>query len=765
MSKKTAFAFSFLFLVNSAYFIYHAIFTPFIKQAVNCRLIYLLLVIAFVFLSYVKTKNIKQGWKIMLQALVLILLPSAVLIAIGYFTNPIRFENNERFFANIIIVASSFIFFLKIFGQLSVSESLEEDSDTENFGTRANFLTILVLSLIIILNLSFGFYNLAKFAAVDEPLWTFERIPKFWNNVLDGEWQKTMISDKPGITTAILSGIGLNWTNPKEYELVKQPGEIRYAEKNIEEMNFPMRAPILLFNGLMFFVFYFFISKLFNKQNALLAVAFIGISPLLIGMSRIINPDSIFWVFSILSLLSYFLFLKKSENKSRTQNASSAYLLTKQSNFLVRDKYLFFSAVFLGFSLLTKYVANFFFVFYFAMIFINYILNKKKDENWTEYFKKSLLDYFAIVYISILTFFLFLPAAWVNLGRITEVTIFSEAFLNFWKIFLAIIAIFLGEIHLFKGKISSAVLDYLSRKKDAIIKIICALFLVAIVFATLNVLFGMKWVNFEEILASPKSSILISKNILGVFLANFYPLVFGIHPIIFLLFLSALVSLFFKKIRENEGIWITYAILFIFFYYLACLFDKIGAIVRYQIVIYPLIFIIASLGASIFLNKFKKTAKFVFIGIIMILLLKSLNDIKPFYFSYASEFLPNKYVLNLKDMGDGSYEAAQHLNNLPNAKDLIIWTDKRGVCYFFKGGCMDTFEMNKGLEIDYFVLSASRQIRTERHIPYKGRHNDYEISVDKIYENDNYDYQINIGGRPNNFIKIFSYEKLARDKK
>ena len=115
-------------------------------------------------------------------------------------------------------------------------------------------------------------------------------------------------------------------------------------------------------------------------------------------------------------------------------------------------------------------------------------------------------------------------------------------------------------------------------------------------------------------------------------------------------------------------------------------------------------------------------------------------------------------------MGDGSYEAAQYLNNLPDAKNLIVWTDKRGVCYFFKGGCFGAFELNKGREIDYFVVSAGREIRTARHIPYKGRHNDYEIQVDKIYELDNYDYRLDIGGRPNNYIKIFSYERLAGEK-
>jgi len=414
----------------------------------------------------------------------------------------------------------------------------------------------------------------------------------------------------------------------------------------------------------------------------------------------------------------------------------------------------------LGFSLLTKYIANFFFVFYFAMIFLNFILNEKTHSSWPEYFKKSLWDYLALVYLSLLTFFIFLPAAWVDLGRIAEATIFSEAFLKFWQIFFIVILAVLGEIYLLKGKLSLIILDYLSKKRAVLVKIISLLFLSAIILSAANVLFGMGWVNFETILASPKSSIINPENIAGAFLANFYPLIFGIHPLAFLLMLAALLGLFFKKLPGENDIWIASLALFIFFYYVACFFSNLGATVRYQIIIYPLAFILSSLGLNLLLKNFGEKTKFIFFGITAVFLLFSLNNIKPFYFSYASEFLPKNYVLNLKDMGDGSYEAAGYLNALPDAKNLTIWTDKRGVCYFFQGGCLDTFELNKGIRIDYFVVSASRQSRTVRHIPYKGRHNDFEIEVDKIYELDNYDYRLNIGGRPNNFIKIFSYEKL-----
>lgn len=743
-NNKSAAFFAVLFLANSSYYVYHAVFTPFIEQLVNCRLIYIFLTIVFVFLSSLQNKGEKVEWKKILEIIILILLPSAILIAVGYFAYPARFKNNPKFFANLIIAASSLIFFLKFFGNGKISSFFPEVGAKINMQNKTEkILTVSAISLIIISNLLFGTYHLAKFAAVDEPLWTFERIPKFWNNVLDGEWHKTMISDKPGITVALVSGIGLNWVNPKDYELIKQEGEIRFSSKNIERMNFSMRFPILLFNALLLIIFYQLLSRLFNGYIAALSILFIGLSPILLGISRIINPDSLFWIFSSLSLLSYFLSIKKS-----------------------KDFYLFLSGTFLGLSLLTKYVANIFFVFYFGMIFIDYFINNKHaNRNWAEYFKEMIKKYFIIIYFGILTFFIFLPAAWVNLGRIAEGTVFSEAFSSSWKIFSVIVAFSIFEAWILKGKILEFIFSFLSKSKRIIFKALFFIFLVSLILTALNTFFDMRWASFEDILASPKSTVLNPESIIGIFLANFYPLIFGIHPLALLSVVVMLAALTFKnslKSPEKENnIWILYILLFIFAYYTASFLSKVGATVRYQIALYPLIFIIASLGIDFIFSRFGKKAKVAVFGIIALFLIISLENIKPFYFSYASEMLPEKYVLNLKDMGDGSYEAAQYLNSLPNAKDLIVWTDKRGVCYFFQGGCMDTFEMNKGIRIDYFVISASRQSRTERHIPYKGRHNDFEIQVDKIYNLENYDYRIDIGDRPNNFIKIFSYEKLA----
>lgn len=742
LNKKIAFLFSVFFLANSLYYSYHAVFTPFVAQAVNCPLIYIVLIVLFFLLSFFCCNEIE--WKKIAKTFVLILLPSAVVIAIGYIKYPENFDKNARLFATLVIVAGSFILFLKSFNYKKIEDFFAEfsakKSDEDNKRKKkGNFLIGLIIFLVLVFNLGFGLYHLAEFAAVDEPLWIFDRIPKFWSNVFDGEWHKTRISDKPGITVALISGLGTFWLDPSVYQSIHWQGEVSGPIENIKKMNFALRFPIFIFNALSLVLFFFLLKKLLGRFVAVTSVIFMGLSPILLGISRIINPDSLFWVFSALSLLSYFVFLKNSEKR-----------------------YIFFTGIFLGLSLLTKYVANFFFVFYFAMIFINYILNRK-DENWKEHFKKYLGYYGAIIYLSLLTFFILLPAAWVDLGRITEGSIFSEVFLKFLPVFLAIILLVLGEIYLLKGKISSFILGYLSGKKDFIIKIVSMLFLAAIISTAVNTWFGMKWLNFEKILASPKSSKTL-EGFSGLIFSDFYSLIFGIHPLafIFIIVLLAGIILGYKKTKQFE-IWPIYIIIFIILYYLAYVIDEVGATVRYQILIYPLAFILASLGLQCILSFTRCKGRFCFLalaGLLFLLLIVSLNEIKPFYFSYASDFLPKKYILNLKDMGDGSYEAAQYLNSLDNAKELIVWTDKKGVCSFFVGKCFSDYRLKSYMKIDYFVVSANREARTMRQVTGKGEKNDYEISVDKLYQSNDCEYKLEIGGRPSNFVKVFSYARL-----
>lgn len=608
------------------------------------------------------------------------------------------------------------------------------------------FLASLVLLLVMFFNLGFGSYHLSKFAAVDEALWTNGRITKFWNNVTEREWEKTRVSDKPGITVAILSGIGLLQVDPKDYEPKKWQGEVFPSEKNIEEMNWAFRFPILLFNCLMLPVFYILLKKLLGQKTALLGLILVGLSPILLGISTIINPDSLLWVFVPLSVLSYFVYLKDGQNK-----------------------YLYLAGIFAGLSILTKYVANIVFVFFFGLIFLEYIFHNEKYKKigFSHYFKKGFLDYLVLVFFSILVYYLLLPEAWVRLEVLLEGTLFSQAFEKVWPLFVAIVALVVLDMLAFKNKYSGMFLDWIARFKNYILATVGLVFVGLIILTSVNTYLGMRWYDLEAALASPKSSYAES-GFLGFMLANFYSLIFGISPLAFLaMIFGSLYASFFTKKKENVA-WIAYLMIFILIYFVASTVNHVASTVRYQIILYPFILILAAYGLGIIVN-IEKVKKYIqvwsFCGVVIIISVYSLNFIRPFYFSYASALLPKEYVLNLKDMGDGSYEAAEYLNSLPNANELMVWSDKRGVCNFFVGKCKSGTELKKEDDrSDYFVVSSGRESRTSKMVISKVANGDDSlIRLDKLYGDENPEWKLEIGGRPNNFVKIISRENLAEE--
>lgn len=690
----------------------------------------------------VKDKN-KQ--KLLLKKILILLLPIQLILMAG-----LQSKVSFSFWSKSILTNNILPLFTVAYLILAAYYMIIIHTDGSAFNPKNIFLffkkqkksILILLLLIFIINLSFGSYRLARSNHVDEALWTYDRIPDYWNNIIDGDWQKTRPSDKPGVTVAIISGIGMLFENPKNFEDMRWKGEIP-GQKNILDMNLALRLPILIFNALIIFIFYFLISQLLGETIAAISSIFIGLSPILLGISTIINPDSLLWIFVPFSLLSCLIYLKNDDRR-----------------------YVYWTGIFLGLALLTKYVANFLYVFLFFVIFVDYICSDKKISA-LEYLKKSLFNYFIIVSFSLLTFYVLLPAAWTDINKLLEGTIYSEAFQKFWPVFVGIIAFILADVYVLKGKIIPLIYQIISKHKRKFLYATNILFVFFVLLATANTYFGMKWFDFESILASPKSSSHIA-GIFPILSADFYSLIFGIMPLALLFLIAAPLFEVFYEQKINTKITSTfYFIAFIILYYLASTIEGVSATVRYQIVVYPIAFIVAASGLYYFLNlkNIKKYAKPLAIYSLLILFsLISLFSIKPFYFSYASSLLPERYVLNLKDMGDGSYEAAQYLNSQPGAQNMYIWTDKSGVCDFFLGRCTSTLDFKRYItnntKFDYYVATAGRQAKNTRDVlNKKAMFPDYLIRFDKLYTFDNPDYQLNIG-RKSNFVKVIKGDKI-----
>lgn len=592
------------------------------------------------------------------------------------------------------------------------------------------------LILVLLLTISFaalGTRDLGRFAAVDEPLWVHGRIGNFWKNVSEKDWGDTAVSDKPGITVALISGIGLLWEDPSAYKS-------RTSDKilqEVEPLNKAMRLPLLLFASLSIAFFYFILERLSGKNTAIFATSFISLSPVLLGMSRIVNPDALLWVFAPLAAFAFLAYLRR-------RSPSLLYL----------------SALAMGLALLTKYVSNIIFIFLFGALLLEYALahHRFRQKSLSFYLKEAILDFATFAFLSLTVFYILLPASWLENGRLLKATLFSQAFATTWPLFVSLLVAVATDFLFTKGKFSGLILSKLAANRLLLTKAVSAIFLLAISFTLLNTYLSMAFYDFESILSSPKSSYR-DVGIMGLFAANFYPLVFAISPLALLgLIWSCLHLLRPRKtsLLGPRSRAVFYSASFIVLYYLGSSVTEVASTVRYQIIVFPFAFLLGASGLELLLGATfpKKKKMFIFSAYLLSLGLGTVAFLfHPFYLAYASKLLPQKNIVDVKDMGLGSYEAAEYLNSLPASEELSIWTDKEGVCDFFRGKChsFNDSASFKSTPLNYFVISSGRKSRSLG--LFSSRHsNPYDFS--RIYSSEKYEKQIVIGNRPSAHVRI-----------
>lgn len=607
---------------------------------------------------------------------------------------------------------------------------------------KERIITILIFFIVVTSSVYFGFHRLENFSGVDEPLWSYGRVPKFWKNVKEMDWANTNISDKPGIPLAIVSGLGLPFVgeHPKNYKYLRYEPKTAEQVKKIRDIYFFLRLPVFLFTLAVLPIFYFLIKKLLGKNIARFSLLFIGLSPVLLGISLIINSDAMLWILTALSTLSLFVYLKASERK-----------------------FLFLSGFLLGLSVITKYVANILFVYFFLIFLLEYIFYAHQRVPIAKYLKHALRDYIILFLTAMATAFVFFPATWVKLSMLFGATVGNKVFSSTWPLFAGIIVLLTIDVVANKARFSTIVFDYFAKHKIVIAKTAAALFLLLAAFVFLQVYAHLSFFDLQKIIASPKG--IGEGNIIqkysGALSADLYSLMFSVSPLILFFILFTAVNLFQKKELKRDSIIAIYIILFIFVVYLGAAVNKVITTVRYQIIIYPLIFIVAAIGVSRFMEikKVKKNIPLLTVYIVSIMvLLASLFVVRPHFLAYASEILPKNFIVNLKGMGEGSIEAADYLNSLPNARDMTVWSDKGAVCEAYVGKCFIDFNKTRFKEgkFDYFVISTDRRSRSLKRPKFMRS----VINFENIYGSNDYVFEILINNNPNDFVRVLRAPKI-----
>jgi len=203
--------------------------------------------------------NKKLSIKTFIKKIFVILFPSAI-ATFFVLIKPARESAWSALAFAIYVSIISFYFLKKIYLKRNPREKKIKIKEWIKNQGKTN---VLIVALLMISYLSFGAYNIGKFAAVDEALWNFGRTPEFWKEIRKANWNGTRISDKPGITVAMISGIGMLFENPLEFEFTQWNGELIKTPKEVEQMNKNMGRRIALFICFIFFLLYFFLFLYF----------------------------------------------------------------------------------------------------------------------------------------------------------------------------------------------------------------------------------------------------------------------------------------------------------------------------------------------------------------------------------------------------------------------------------------------------------------------------------------------------------------------
>jgi hypothetical protein len=209
----------------------------------------------------------------------------------------------------------------------------------------------------------FGLQHLGKFETADEHYWYEDsgaRIFKYWTSLKTGNLEGTRINTKPGVTLAYVSGPGIIFEKKPEKVVTQRNGVLENHDPvKAEKVNVAFRLPMLIFNGLFCVIFFRLLRKITdNHWLVLFCATFILLSPVIIGISQIVNPDSLLWSFAIASLLSFLAFLKEE-----------------------KLKLAILCGIFLGLSFLSKYAAIILIPFLALAIMIHFLF---QYQSWKE---------------------------------------------------------------------------------------------------------------------------------------------------------------------------------------------------------------------------------------------------------------------------------------------------------------------------------------------------------------------------------------------
>ena len=626
-------------------------------------------------------------------------------------------------------------------------------------------LPLLISACAILLFFAFGLFHIAKFETTDEHFWKNERITQYYRGIAEGlrksQWKKTRINDKPGVSIALVSGIGLPFAPEiesfRDRNTEKESGNFFtvYRTENAERINFALRFPLLLVNVLLLFYLFWVIKR--SVQNAWVAACtliLIALSPVLVGISQVINPDALLWSIGAAALFSYLALLSTNEKK-----------------------FIALTGIFLGFALLSKYTANILLLLFLFLLFAR-LLFTDETIDYKDVLRKQYAKILAITLSAWAIFALLMPAVFHKPRHFLYGTLFSPVLEPLLIPLGVACIILLTDLFLFHAKGTAKIIGVLKKFRIFFLRMFAAIMLFLVALALLNAWTGTPFFSLDNIkeeaywegdlvFAQITSENPFLRTVLATGIQS-QNMIFSLPPLFLLLLCIGWIMMLLGRWPISFGapaLIITCAPVLFFVGGLA---SDVFVNPRYGILLYPLLAFLAALtiGASLpFFRRFfpflqERVFWIIACGILIASGVIALWHAKPFYLTYESSLLPKKYFIG-DSWGYGSYEAARYLNALPHARDLVIWSDRSGVCQFFIGKCVRDYKINLDETVpDYFVFSRRGILRHpflwDPKANKKPRHAE-RYYYEKMQENPSWTFMMN--DRAQNFVTIVGVEE------
>lgn len=627
----------------------------------------------------------------------------------------------------------------------------------------------------IALFFAFGLFHLGKFETVDEHFWKYERIPQYWQGIREGftkgDWKKTRINDKPGVTVALISGAGLlvephpETHRLRDNETTADNVLTAYDATRTEKINVALRLPILFFATGAFFLFFWIIRVVARGsllraglaaeeagKNALwiaaASVALMATSPVLVGISQMLNPDALLWVCMPFALLAYFALLETGAKK-----------------------FLWWCGIATGLALLSKYTANLLFPLYAAASFGFLLFSQDilTVETVRIFLRQQWKNFWGIVILSAGVFALFLPAVFQKPKHFLNGTIFSPALEPLLWPMAVLLLFWAADGWIFQGRMTALSIRQFRRMRQSFVTGIALLTLVFFGLVFMNVALDGKWVPLDDLkeqayvdgdLTFPmfddgSAPLRLTKKII----AEMQMLPFSFIPIHLTLIIGGWIWMLLGGFRRFAFYAFFLSALW-WIWIFGALFSGVFLTYRYAIILYPLAALFGALTLSEILSRkqgsLRNPTPYYFAALLLIIFsgAYALAAIKPHYLNYTNMLLPREYVF-VDAWGYGEYEAAEYLNSLPDAQDLIVWSDRSALCQFILGRCVRDYRIDLNQAVpDYFVFSRRGSIRHkfEWRFPELARQSNLAYYTDTSISGAV--WRIDIGGREKNYVII-----------